>query len=374
MKGREKMKKARWYGMAFVLGAVLSSTAVFANNTVTSTITVQDDTLAATISPTTLSFNPQIGEFSSKELHIENTGQVAFYPSVAFTNFSNTSEVEERGKSINSTDKMIFRAGNQHLDIEVPVAYPKGKLAVNVGETYNLPLSVGAGLSIPKGTNKNLTFDIEVTLDRVMEVVENLKATANGSSVELTWDPFNIEGATASQYRISAFKYNVETERYERYRSSKVSATNSYTWTGVDEGADYRFEVIPNMGTTYRAKSLSMVDVNVPVVAVGEEEVITPPAENVQNVQYTLDGTNVTLTWDEYVGAERYRVYIARKSSSSSTWGSSMPYSVPGDGKTTTYTRNLNYAGSDYKVTIVPYLKGTTDFSKESTPIEFTIE
>lgn len=346
----------------------MASQSVLANsNTIPATITVEDETLAAAISPTSLSFDPNIGEFSTEEIQIENTGQVAFYPSVAFTNFSSEEKVEPRGVSISSANNLLFKAGNKPLDLEAPEVYPKGRDAVTVGSVYRLPLSVGAGANIPKGSNVNLTFDIEVTLDRVMEVIENLKATVNGSEVQITWDTFNLEGITADKYRISAFKLNPVTQEYERYSYWRTSTTNSYTWTGLEMGADYRFEVVPAI-TNYRYKALSAVEVNVPTIAVGEEEVIAPTS-GVQNIQYTVDGTTVNVAWDKYMDSTRYKVYFAKKVKGSATYEAPIGYSST----STSYSRSLN-AGYDYKVTVVPYLDGKYDSTKESSPIEFTIE
>lgn len=350
-------------GLAFLVGTIVSSGSVFAStNSIPATITIKEDTLAAAISPTSLSFEPQIGSISTEEIQIENTGEVAFYPSVEFTNFSKGEQVEERGIPLNQSSRLLFKAGSHQLDLDVPVVYPRGKQAVMVGETYSIPLVVGAGSHIQQGSNMNITFDVEVTLDKVMETVENLKATVDATNVHLTWDPFNVEGVGASQYRIRAYKYNPDTKQYERYLSVQVSPTNSYTCTGLDAGSDYRFEVTPLVNGYYRTKSLSSVEINVPNEAIDSGDMIEAPATNIQNLKATIGGTDVTLTWDSFSyegqSAGKYRVksYVFDEVSNQ--------YEIYQTNKTTydtSYTFTGLERGRKYQFEIIPQIGSYRD-------------
>ncbi|WP_170853856.1 hypothetical protein, partial [Mycobacterium tuberculosis] len=143
-------------------------------------------------------------------------------PSIEYTAFTDTGEVEVRGTDIQETDKLIFKIANNEVDTEVPGVYPKGRLAVSQGEAYRIPLSVGAGQNIPETESKNLSFQVTVTLDKVMQVVENFKAVPNGTSAELTWDPFMVNGITSEKYRIYAFKLNKDTGNYQRVGVPRV--------------------------------------------------------------------------------------------------------------------------------------------------------
>lgn len=363
------MNFSKWLGVAFFTGTLFSATSIFAN-TIPASVTIQDDLVAASITPSSLVFKPDIGEFDSNEIMLENTGDIAFYPSVEYTAFSNTGEVEQRGIDILSTDKMLFKIGSNEVDMDVPGVYPKGKTSVGIGETYRIPLSVGAGKQMPKTESKNLTFKVTITLDKVMKVVENLQAIQNGTSAELTWDPFTVDGETSDKYRIYAFKLNSSTGKYQRVGIPKVANGTSYTWTGLQNSEEYKFEVIPLYNNAYRSKALSSTTLSLAAPdgegQNGEDIVVIP--NQVQNVQANVTNTTLNLTWDQFGNSTQYRIYIAKKLIGETTFGTAMPYSATG----TNYSRNLQ-AGYDHKITVVPYGKSGWMTDKTSEPILVTI-
>lgn len=364
------MSLKKWLGIAFFTGMIFSANSILANTSVPASITIEDNLVAASITPSSLEFRPDIGSFDTANMTIENTGDVAFYPSVEYTAFTDTGEVEMRGTGIQATDKLIFKIGNNEVDTEVPGAYPKGKLAVSKGEVYRIPLSVGAGKNMPDTESKNLTFQVTVTLDKVMEVVENFKAVPNGTSADLSWDPFMVNGVSSEKYRIYAFKLNRDTGNYERVGVPRVSNSTSLTWTGLQIGEEYKFDIVPAHSNFYQTKSLSTTTATFAVPDGGGQsgtdlEVVS---NQVQNVQAVMNGTTMNLTWNAFNDSTQYRVLIAKKTIGATTYGSALPYSVTG----TTYTRTLT-AGYDYKITVVPFVGGTAATDKTSEPIYFTV-
>ncbi|WP_142385373.1 fibronectin type III domain-containing protein [Cytobacillus pseudoceanisediminis] len=367
----KSMSLKKWLGIAFFSGMVFSANSIFASTSVPASITIEDSLVAASITPSSLDFRPDIGSFDSANMTIENTGDVAFYPSIEYTAFTDTGEVEVRGTDIQETDKLIFKIANNEVDTEVPGVYPKGRLAVSQGEAYRIPLSVGAGQNIPETESKNLSFQVTVTLDKVMQVVENFKAVPNGTSAELTWDPFMVNGITSEKYRIYAFKLNKDTGNYQRVGVPRVANTTSLTWTGLQTGEEYKFEIIPAHSNVYQFKALSSATTSFAVPDGGGQsgtgfEVV---ADQVQNVQVVMDGTTMNLTWDAFNDSTQYRVLIAKKTIGATNYGSALPYSTTG----TSYTRSL-VKGNDYKITVVPYVGGTPATDKTSEPVYITVQ
>lgn len=365
------MSLKKWLGIAFFSGMLFSANSIFASTNVPASITIEDSLVAASITPSTLDFRPDIGSFDSANMTIENTGDVAFYPSIEYTAFTDTGEVEVRGTDIQETDKLIFKIANNEVDTEVPGVYPKGRLAVSKGEAYRIPLSVGAGKKIPETESKNLSFQVTVTLDKVMQVVENFKAVPNGTSAELSWDPFMVNGETSEKYRIYAFKLNKNTGNYQRVGVPRVANTTFLTWTGLQTGEEYKFEIIPAHSNVYQFKALSSTTTTFAVPDGGGQsgsdfEVV---ANQVQNVQAVLNGTSINLTWDAFNDSTQYRVLIAKKTIGATNYGSALPYSATG----TSYTRSL-VKGNDYKITVVPYVGGTPATDKTSEPVYITVQ
>lgn len=151
---------------SFILGMFLSGTSVFANTTtIPSSVTVEDTpVLSASVTPGTLDFSMKREAWDSKEITIENTGNVDFYPEISYST-SESNKFDGAGANISTSDKIILKNGDGTIfDFSSPSSYqPNGTTKISNGDTLNATIEVGAGADVPEGF-VGPTFDINVNL------------------------------------------------------------------------------------------------------------------------------------------------------------------------------------------------------------------
>lgn len=172
--------------------------------------------------------------------------------------------------------------------------------------------------------------------------VASVSAVSTEGSITLSWP----EAEGAAYYRI--YKLNEKSKAYEYYDSATKGT--SFTATGLTSGTKYTFKVrsvVKDDGVILSAYS-------------PECEAATLPLA-VTDISATQTEKTISLSWKSVKGATGYRVYLSG--------GKSGTYTVTG--KSELQLSSLS-SGTEYKISIVPYisLKNTEitgDTSKEFT-------
>lgn len=121
--------------------------------------------------------------------------------------------------------------------------------------------------------------------------------TSTYSSVKLKWNKI----AGVSGYRI--YRYNSETDEYEKIAVLNGETKRSYTDTELDPSSAYKYRIkayiTQNGKTTYSKKSSA--------VTVQTKDVVVP--QSVINTDYTSKASSVTIGWQKLEGVTGYRIY-----------------------------------------------------------------
>lgn len=149
------------------VGMLFSGASAFANtsSTIPATVTVKDTpVLSAAVTPGSLDFSMQRGQWDSKEITIENTGNVDFYPEITYTTVEQE-KFDGTGADITTSDKVILKSGDGTIyDFTAPSAYlPNRTTKITNSETLTATVQVGAGENVPQGF-VGPSFEVNVNL------------------------------------------------------------------------------------------------------------------------------------------------------------------------------------------------------------------
>jgi hypothetical protein len=179
--------------------------------------------------------------------------------------------------------------------------------------------------------------------------VKDLKASVNGTSVNLSWQAFE----DADSYRIELFKKD-SNGIYKPYSSARSTSALTYEITGLEGGTEYQFRVIPRVNWVYKTEFASTVGV---AIANQNSTVSEPVAstEKVQGIKVVTNGTNTAdISWSKFsfngVDASGYRIQAYVKQADGT-------FVKEGSARTTTaltYKMTNLTIGKEYKFEITP--------------------
>lgn len=135
--------------------------------------------------------------------------------------------------------------------------------------------------------------------------IQNIIGEVVGDSIELEWDSFSNQDEEAIGYKIQAYVED-ENGNYVKESYSRTSSTNSYTFTNLDEGQSYKFEITPRTSTYLIDKAGWSEAIELPTMTLDEQPNETPVT--VGEATATVSGQTVVLSWNALDDASAYRV------------------------------------------------------------------
>ena len=198
----------------------------------------------------------------------------------------------------------------------------------------------------------------------VVNGVQNVAVSVNGTTATVTWDKLTVNGVEATTYRLQKWVKNEEGEYVKE--GAAVAVRNALTKdVTVTAGKDYKIEIVP-LVTIYRAELAGFAEFTVSADNTGGETSApvtdVPVPEEVVDTGVTIinEGLENTLTWSPIGEATRYRIY--RYVQVDGKWKEDV-FVRNADG--TSFTDQLSIkADTEYKYVVVPQLNNVYDVRK----------
>ncbi len=150
------------------------------------------------------------------------------------------------------------------------------------------------------------------------------------STISLTWDV----QAEAGKYVI--YRYNSDTDKYEKVKTINKISTNTYTDKSLKCGTNYSYKLkVYFNGTAYEDPTIVTQ--------------ATLPGQ-VSGLTYSATKSSITLSWDAQVGVNGYRVYVMKN-------GKWKKIKTIKKATTNTYTYKKLKTNTQYKFSVIAYYK-----------------
>lgn len=172
------------------------------------------------------------------------------------------------------------------------------KLLPRINWSYREDLTSSVEIAIPDDVAPP-----EVEEPSTPLVVENIQISLDGTTANISWDPFVLDEVTARGYRIQAYYKNAEGVFVQHGFARSTTSTN-YSYSGLSEGIEYKFEIVPRTNVYLNDN----VGVSEPVLISVPEEVPVVENDDDRNISVVIEGQTATITWDNLEDITRYRV------------------------------------------------------------------
>lgn len=204
--------------------------------------------------------------------------------------------------------------------------------------------------------NKEVELPVVEAPEEVIPAVSNIVATvASTTSASVNWESFALNGKEATKYRIQT--YVKEDGEFVKSGFARTTSSTNFVVTGLKEGNEYHFEVIPMVNNSYSTKNAGIS--NDITLSTKPVEPTIPESTNVENVVATLEGNKADIKWDAFVsGGKEVTQYRIQKYIKDPVTGNFLKDGTP----TTAYEPSTSLTdlkeGKEYYFEILPLVSG----------------